>query len=75
MENKSSIYLLHVYNPVIRYFSEDYFLNDPELDDKVPLSFLSHKEVYEESVRKAVIAFKKIRHLQDTGKDGIDNYM
>lgn len=56
-------------------FAEKYFLDDPELEDKVPLYFLSHKEIYEETVRKSVIAFQKIRKLADEGKDGIDNYM
>ena len=41
----------------------------------MPLYFLSHKEIYEETVRKSAIAFQKIRKLQEEGNDGIDNYM
>ncbi|XP_052860428.1 probable peroxisomal acyl-coenzyme A oxidase 1 isoform X1 [Anopheles cruzii] len=55
-------------------FREDFFLSDPELQEKVPLHFLSHKELYEESVRKATVAFKKVRRLQEMGQDGVDNY-
>lgn len=50
-------------------------MDDPEFIDKVPLSFLSHKEVYEENIRKAVLILKKIRQLQDEGKGGVENYM
>lgn len=45
------------------------------MDEKVPSYFLSHKELYEETVRKSVLAFQKIRKLQEEGNDGIDNYM
>lgn len=41
----------------------------------MPLEYLSHKEKYEEAVRKSTIGFKKIRELRSLGKDGIDNYM
>ncbi|XP_063700828.1 probable peroxisomal acyl-coenzyme A oxidase 1 [Culicoides brevitarsis] len=54
---------------------EQFFLNDPELNDKVPYYFKSHTEKYEESVRKAVVICRKIKELQDQGKDGVDNYM
>lgn len=54
---------------------EKYFLDDPDFEDKVPLYFLSHKEMYEETVRKSALAFQKIRKLQEEGNDGIDNYM
>ena len=58
-----------------RFFSaEDFFLNDPELQEKVPLHFLSHKELYEESVRKATVAFRKVRKMNEMGQDGVDNY-
>lgn len=54
---------------------ENYFLNDPELQDDIPVAYLSHKELYEYAIRKATVIFKKIRKLQDEGKDGVDNYM
>jgi hypothetical protein len=56
-------------------FSEQFFLSDPELQDKIPLSFASHKELYEESVRKATHICRKINQLNSEGNDGIDNYM
>lgn len=51
--------------------SETFFLSDPELQDEIPFSYLSHKELYEASVRKATIIFKKIRQQQV--KDGAEN--
>lgn len=54
---------------------ENFFLNDPELQDEVPLSYLSHKEMYEATIRKATVIFRKIREMQVEGKDGVDNYM
>lgn len=57
------------------FISETFFLNDPELQDEIPLSYLSHKELYESSIRKATIIFKKIRELQQQGKDGVENYL
>lgn len=55
--------------------TENFFLSDPELFDKVPVSYLSHKEKYEESIRKACLVFRKIRDLQAEGRDGVDIYM
>lgn len=57
------------------FILENYFLSDPELEDKTPDSYLSHKEQYEGAIRKATIIFKKIRNLQEQGKDGVENYM
>lgn len=54
---------------------EKFFLSEPEFLDKVPLHFVSHKEVYEESVRKATVIFRKVKQMQAQGKDGVDNYM
>lgn len=54
---------------------EDYFLSDPEFEDEVPSAYLSHKEMYENAIRKATIVFRKIRKLQEEGKDGVDNYL
>ena len=46
------------------FFSEDYFFLDPELNDPIPIDFLSHKEQYEQTVRKACIAYRKSQELQ-----------
>lgn len=56
-------------------FLEVFFLDDPELQDEIPMSYLSHKEIYEETIRKATIVFRKIRQMQLEGKDGVDNYL
>lgn len=53
---------------------EKSFLEDPELMDKIPISYLSHKELYEEGVRKATIISNKIRIMRQEGSDGIDTY-
>lgn len=45
------------------------------MQDKVPTSYLSHKEKYEEAIRKSTLVFKKIRELQEEGRDGVDIYM
>lgn len=39
------------------------------------MAALSHKEKYEDSIRRAVIAFNKVKELQSKGNDGIDSYM
>ncbi|KDR23594.1 probable peroxisomal acyl-coenzyme A oxidase 1 isoform X1 [Zootermopsis nevadensis] len=48
---------------------EHYFLSDPELRDTIPQDYLSHKEKYEEAVRKACILFRKVTQLRDKGGD------
>lgn len=53
---------------------EQYFLEDPELKTTVPISYLSHKEKYEESIKKACILFTKVQDLQRQGKGGMDNF-
>jgi acyl-CoA oxidase len=37
--------------------------------------YLSHKEKYEEAIRKATLVFKKITKLQEQGRDGVEIYM
>ncbi|XP_054268638.1 probable peroxisomal acyl-coenzyme A oxidase 1 isoform X2 [Macrosteles quadrilineatus] len=49
---------------------EDFFLNDPELKDKVPSEYLSHKEKYQEAVRKSCILFRKIDEWQNISNKG-----
>ncbi|ENN81096.1 probable peroxisomal acyl-coenzyme A oxidase 1 [Dendroctonus ponderosae] len=53
---------------------EKFFLEDPELRDRVPSEYLSHKEKYEEAIRKACLIFKKVQQLQEEGKGGMDNF-
>lgn len=53
---------------------EQFFLNDPELQSKVPMEYLSYKEKYEECVRKACVVFRKVQELQNQGKAGVENY-
>lgn len=53
---------------------EQYFLDDPDLRSKVPSEYLSHKEKYEEAVRKACLVFRKVQTLQNEGKGGMDNF-
>ncbi|KAJ6641355.1 putative peroxisomal acyl-coenzyme A oxidase 1 [Pseudolycoriella hygida] len=55
-------------------FMESYFLNDPELQDKIPLRYLSQKEFYEETIRKMCVVLKKLKKLQDEGAAGPELY-
>lgn len=41
-------------------FSEDWLLQDKKLQDRIPTEFLSHKEKYEEAIRKTCLLFKKL---------------
>ncbi|XP_058798403.1 probable peroxisomal acyl-coenzyme A oxidase 1 [Phymastichus coffea] len=56
----------------LRREREEYFLSDPELSDKVPAKYKSHKEVYEDAVRKGCLILKKVRELQNMGKGDMD---
>ncbi|XP_076631594.1 acyl-coenzyme A oxidase 1 [Colletes latitarsis] len=51
---------------------EQFFLSDPELQDETPVKYKSHKEVYEDAVRKACRVLQKVRQLQESGKAGMD---
>ncbi|XP_055536880.1 probable peroxisomal acyl-coenzyme A oxidase 1 [Wyeomyia smithii] len=54
---------------------EIFFKNQPEFHDKVPLAYASHKEKYEETIRKATVIFSKTRKfLQEQGKYDARNY-
>ena len=53
---------------------EKVFFSDPDLIDKVPNEFLSHKDKYEEAVRKAGILFKKLKQLENESSAGVENY-
>lgn len=40
------------------------------MKDKIPMEYLSHKERYEEAVRKSCILFKKVNEWQQSGDSG-----
>lgn len=42
--------------------------------EEVPSEYLSHKEKYEQAVRKACLLFKMIRRLQEEENTGMENY-
>lgn len=56
-------------------FLERFFIKDTALESSTPMAALSHKEKYEDSIRRAVIAFNKVKELQSKGNDGIESYM
>lgn len=53
---------------------EKIFLEDPELNDEIPSSYMSYKEVYENSIRKSVTIAAKLRKLRTEGGDSVDTY-
>ncbi|KAF2885800.1 hypothetical protein ILUMI_20383 [Ignelater luminosus] len=53
---------------------ESFFLDDPMLKYTVPLEYLSHKEKYEEAIKKTCVIFRKVQQLQREGKAGMDNF-
>lgn len=57
-----------------RHEWERFFFDDPELIDKIPVKYKSHKETYEDLIRKSCRVVQKIRELQDMGKASIDLY-
>ncbi|XP_037030300.1 probable peroxisomal acyl-coenzyme A oxidase 1 [Bradysia coprophila] len=54
-------------------FLENYFLSDPDLiQGDVDPSYLSHKEKYEEAIRRVVVILRRIEKLKSEGHN-IDN--
>lgn len=51
---------------------ENLILSDPELKVDVDMSYMSHKEKYEEGVRRATITLNKLKKLQEEGFGGTD---
>ena len=45
-------------------FSEEIFLTDPNLQDEIPNAYLSHKEKYENAVKKASYLMKKVINMR-----------
>lgn len=70
--NSSELYTSSTFWP--QSYPENFFMNDPELQDKVSTSYLSHKEVYEEAIRKSTVTLKKLKQLQVQGQGGPDLY-
>ncbi|XP_058460945.1 probable peroxisomal acyl-coenzyme A oxidase 1 [Malaya genurostris] len=55
---------------------ENFFKSQPDFHDKIPLHFASHKEKYEEIIRKATLIYSKTRQfLQNQGKYDAKNYL
>ncbi|XP_067010660.2 acyl-coenzyme A oxidase 1 [Anabrus simplex] len=44
-----------------------FFLSDPYLKDELPPEYMSHKEKYENAVKKACYLFRRVRESQDGG--------
>lgn len=57
---------------ICHYNVENLIVNDPELKLDVDMSYMSHKEKYEEGVRRATIALKLFKKLQKDGFGGTD---
>ena len=57
------------------FFVERLFLDDPELQDDIPPRFKSHKEIYEDAIRKGCHVIKKVRELQESGKGDMDMFV
>lgn len=53
---------------------ESFFLDDPELKYQTPPDYLSHKEKYEEAIKKSCVIFRKVRELQAQGKGSVDSF-
>lgn len=49
------------------YSVENYILSDPDLQSDVDSSYLSHKEKYEEAIRRVVVILKRIDKLKSEG--------
>ncbi|KAG4073294.1 hypothetical protein HA402_008640 [Bradysia odoriphaga] len=53
-------------------YLEKLIFNDPELKLDIDMSYMSHKEKYEEAVRRATIELKLFKKLQQDGFGGAD---
>ncbi|XP_015514443.1 probable peroxisomal acyl-coenzyme A oxidase 1 isoform X1 [Neodiprion lecontei] len=56
----------------IRREREEFFLSDPQLQDTVPAEYKSHKEKYEDAIRKGCRVLEKVQELQEQGKADMD---
>lgn len=58
----------------ILIFPENYLASDPELQNLSEMSYMSHKEKYEEALRRTTIVLRKIKKLQSEGRGGDELY-
>lgn len=65
-------YTWHAHKIILHCFVENYILLDPDLQLELDTSYLSHKEKYEEAIRRVVVILKRIEKLQSEGHK-IDN--
>lgn len=56
----------------LRREHETFFLSDPEFQDTIPPKYKSHKEIYEDAIRKGCQVLRKVQQLQDEGKCNMD---
>uniref|UniRef100_A0A2M4BG86 Acyl-coenzyme A oxidase n=1 Tax=Anopheles marajoara TaxID=58244 RepID=A0A2M4BG86_9DIPT len=55
---------------------EKFLENDPDFHNTTPTHFLSHKELYEETIRQSTAIFRKVRKFhEDRGNGDPSNYM
>ncbi|CRL03335.1 CLUMA_CG016522, isoform B [Clunio marinus] len=52
---------------------ENFFLSDPELHDTIDMSYMSHKEKYEEAIRRTTVMLRKLKKMQSEGQGDILN--
>ena len=50
--------------------TEEFFLSDEKLKDVVPSIYLSHKERYEEAIRKSCLLVRKIKEWEEMTNNG-----
>lgn len=55
------------------FIAEQKILNTEGLLDKVPEEYLSHKEKYENAIRKVVIYLKVMKELEDPNLSDSEN--
>lgn len=53
---------------------ENFILSDPELQDDIPAKYKSHKEIYEDAIRKGCRVLQMVQQLQERGQGGMDAF-
>lgn len=70
---RNKLIQIQVFLTQFPYFQiEKQFFDDPELNNNLDMSYLSHKEKYEEAIRRTTVVLKKIKRLQSEGLGGKD---
>jgi hypothetical protein len=54
--------------------SEEIIISKREFEEGIPEEYMSHKEKYEESIRRSVIIFDHVRRMQDEGRTKITDF-